>query len=254
MIIEYHRPKTIQEALELLARRDIVTVPLGGGTYLNQPSLEPIAAVDIQQIGLNSHRIIGNVLEIGATVSLQKLLDIELPDAFHRAIRHETTYNIRQVATLAGRLVGSDGRSPLASVMLALDAELELMPSEEIISLGSYLPMRKNRERNHLITRFTIPNHVELCYEFVARTPADLPIVCAAVACWPSGRTRVVLGGYGSAPLVAFDGPESSGVEAAARSAYQEAEDPWASAAFRSEIAGVLVSKCMKLSARKVEG
>lgn len=254
MIIEYHRPKTIPNALELLARNDIVTVPLGGGTYLNQPSVEPIAVVDLQLVGLNSHRVVGKVLEIEASVTLQRLLDIGLPNAFDKAVRHEATYNLRQVATLAGRIVSSDGRSPLATVMLGLDAELEIMPFEEKLGLGSYLPMRYSREPNHLITRFKIPNHIELCYEYVARTPADLPIVCAAVARWPSGRTRVVLGGYGRAPMVAFDGPEPNGVEAAARSAYQEAEDQWASAEYRSAMAGVLACKCMEMSSEKLEG
>ena len=37
MIIEYHRPETIDEALDLLARSQPATVPLGGGTVLNQP-------------------------------------------------------------------------------------------------------------------------------------------------------------------------------------------------------------------------
>ncbi len=32
MITEYHRPKTLPDALALLARTDVVTVPLGGGT------------------------------------------------------------------------------------------------------------------------------------------------------------------------------------------------------------------------------
>ncbi len=122
-----------------------------------------------------------------------------------------------------------------------------IQPGNEKIPLGSYLPLRDERRPNHLITRITIPNNVELGYEYVARTPADLPIVCAAVALWPSGRTRVALGGYGNTPILAMDGPESEGAEQAARDAYREAGDQWASAEYRSDVAKVLVRRCIQI-------
>jgi CO/xanthine dehydrogenase FAD-binding subunit len=100
-----------------------------------------------------------------------------------------------------------------------------------------------------LITRITIPLNAHLAYETVARSPADLPIVCAAVAVWPSGRTRAVLGGFGSSPALAFDGTEAEGVEIAARAAYSQAEDQWASAEYRQEMAAVLVKRCVNQSA-----
>lgn len=246
MITEYHRPKTLPEALALLARTEVVTVPLGGGTQLNQPSLKPVAAVDLQALGLNSLMVKGKNLQIGATVTLQKIFNFEIPQALKAALRHETTYNIRQVATVVGTLIASDGRSPIATALLALDAELDIQPGDERILLGSYLSLRDERRPNHLITRITIPNIVELGYEYVARTPADLPIVCAAVAQWPSGRTRVVLGGYGNTPLLAMDGPESEGAEQAACDAYREAGDQWASAEYRSDVAEVLVRRCIQ--------
>ena len=76
--------------------------------------------------------------------------------------------------------------------------------------------------------------------KYIARTPADQPIVCAAVAQWNSGRTRLALGGWGSSPILAMDGPDSEGIEFAARNAYSLAEDEWASAEYRQEMAGVL--------------
>jgi CO/xanthine dehydrogenase FAD-binding subunit len=85
-----------------------------------------------------------------------------------------------------------------------------------------------------------------MAYESVARTPADLPIVCAAAAGWPSGRTRLALGGFGMAPLLALDGPEPEGAEIAARSAYSDAGDEWASAEYRREIAPVLARRCIE--------
>jgi len=51
MIIEYHRPVTLVETLELLARTEVITVPLGGGTVLNQPSLKNFAVLDLRNLG-----------------------------------------------------------------------------------------------------------------------------------------------------------------------------------------------------------
>ena len=84
---------------------------------------------------------------------------------------------------------------------------------------------------------------MRLAYEYVARTPADLPIVCAAVAVWPSGRTRVVLGGYGEEPVLAMDGPDGGGAEIAAKDAYSHSEDQWATTEYRQEMAKVLVNR-----------
>lgn len=245
MINEYHRPDTLIEALELLARTDVFTAPLGGGAFLNPPSLSPIAVVDLQSLGLNTIQIKGNNLEIGATVALQQILDFDVDPDLKAALRHEATYNIRQTATIAGTLVSADGRSPLATAMLALDAEFKILPNNQEIGLGDYLPLRDGYRSNHLITYINIPNNFNLGYDYVARTPADLPIVCVAVAKWPSGRTRVALGGYGNEPILAMDGPESAGAVSAAQDAYLEAGDAWASAEYRSDVAGTLTARCL---------
>jgi len=246
MITEYHRPEKIEAALQLLARQQPITVPLGGGSALNRPSDQALAVVDLQALGLDEIRPRGNFLELGATVRLEQLLQTpELPPALHKAVRHEASYNLRQVGTVAGSLVAADGRSPFAAVMLALDATLSLLPGAEEISLGDVLPMRSERLKGRLITQVTIPLNTTLAYEYVARTPADRPIVCVAVGRWPSGRTRIVLGGYGPGPLLAMDGPEAGGAETAVQDAYGQAEDAWASAAYRQATAVTLVQRIL---------
>lgn len=249
MVIEYHRPNTLEEALSLLARRQINTLPLGGGTILNQPSAERYAVVDLQSLGLNSIEARGNTLTLGATVTLQNLLDHPtIPETLEKVIRQEANYNLRQVATLAGTLVSADGRSPFTVALLAMDATLEIKSASgptERLSLGDLLPVRRERLVGRLITSVTLPLNIRLAYEYVARTPADLPIVCVALAHWPSGRTRLVLGGFGDAPLLALDGPEPDGVEMAARDAYSRAGDEWASAEYRQDVAATLARRCL---------
>jgi len=249
MIIDYRRPSTLEEALLLLSTKEIKTVPLGGGTALNRPSTERFVAVDLQALGLNVFEKRGSILTLGATVTLQSLLDSgEIPPALQDAIRQEAGYNLRQAATVAGTLVAADGRSPFTTVLLALDTTLEIQSvsaGTERLSLGDFLPLRGERMAGRLITSLLLPLNARLGYEVVARTPVDLPIVCAALAQWPSGRTRLVLGGFGGAPVLALDGPEPGGLEQAARDAYSRAGDEWASAEYRQAMAAMLARRCL---------
>ncbi len=249
MIIEYNRPTSISEALSLLTRTQPLSYPLGGGTVLNRGLDKQIAVVDLQNLGLDTIEKKGNNLQVGATVTLQRLLEMSgLAKDITKAITHEATLNLRQMATIAGKLVTSDGRSPFATAMLALDVglevlELDVKPKE--VRLGDWLPLRHNFMLGKLISKVSIPLNVRIAYDYISRTPADLPIVCAAVAQWESGRTRLTLGGWGLHPYLAMDGPDSSGIEIAARSAYSIAQDDWASAAYRQEMASVLSIRCI---------
>jgi CO/xanthine dehydrogenase FAD-binding subunit len=246
MIIEYHRPKSIDTALALLARQEPFTLPLAGGTVVSQPSPSRYAVVDLQDLGLKRIERRGKELLIGAAASLQALAgEADLPPALLKAIQHEATYNLRQAASIAGTLIASDGRSPLAASLLALDAHMLLLPGEETISLGDLLPLRSQRLRGRLVTQVSLPLNARLAYESVARTPADLPIVCVALARWPSGRTRIALGGFGPATILAFDGPDAQGAEIAARSAYANANDEWASAEYRQDVSATLARRCL---------
>ena len=270
MITTYHRPQTLDEALTLLTQPN--TVPLGGGTLLSHPTIDSVQVVDLQFLGLDSLLKKGNDsstgsgqrLEIGATVTLQSLLENEnCPEALRTAIKLEAPINIRNSATVAGTLVSCDGRSPFATALFALDAKLELksidkqelanMEAESrepehdtaILGLGEFLPMWSGHLQGKLITSITIPLNTKFAFEFVSRTPADKPIICAALTQWASGRTRLTLGGYGQSPILAMDGTEAEGVDAAARNAYHEANDEWASAEYRMDVAATLAKRCL---------
>jgi CO/xanthine dehydrogenase FAD-binding subunit len=246
MIIEYHRPQTIEDALMLLGRAQPISVPLAGGTAIDRASSQPQAVIDLQALGLDHIVQRGNILEIGAMVTLQTLLESPVSDFLKHVIQLEATHNLRQAATVAGALVAASGRSPFTTALLALDAMITLLPGPEQISLGDLLPLRDERLRGRLITHISLPTNTRLAYEYVARTPADLPIICAAVAVWPSGRTRLALGGFGRAPTLAFDGTGAQGIEIAARSAYALAGDEWASVEYRQEMAAILATRAIR--------
>ena len=240
MIQTYHRPQTLDEALTLLAQPN--TVPLGGGTLLSARRADSVSVVDLQRLGLNTLRAAGNDLEIGATVTLQGLLESEhCPAALKTALKLEAPINIRNSASVAGTLVASDGRSTFGAVLLALDAKVTVISIQSsVVNVGEFISLRPRG----LITSITIPLHAKLAFEFVSRTPADKPILSACLAQWTSGRTRLVLGGWGKSPTLAMDGTQADDLQSAARNACHEATDDYASAEYRMDVAATLAKRC----------
>lgn len=244
MISTYHRPQTLDEALSLLTQPN--TIPLGGGTLLSHGTADPVAVVDLQALGLDSLRANGNELQIGATCTLQSLLEHEsCPLALKTALKLEAPLNIRNTATVAGTLVASDGRSPFTTMLLTMDAKIDIRHSKSesrTLNIGEFLLTRPSG----LIISITIPLNAKSAFEYVSKTPADKPIICAALAQWNSGRTRLSLGGYSKSPLLAMDGTEADGIQEAARNAYHEAVDEWASAEYRMDVAAVLAKRALE--------
>lgn len=249
MITAYHRPQTLDEAIRLISRASPRTLPLGGGTLLSHGQTESIEVVDLQALNLNRIEKRGNSLEIGATATLQQLLDdANCPESLRSGLQLEAPINMRYAATVAGSIVTCDGRSGFAATLLALDAGITMIRSDPpSLALGSMLPARSELLPGNLISKITIPLNAVSAFQYVARTPLDKPVVCAAVAQWPSGRTRLAVGGFGSAPLLAMDGTEADGLEVAAANAFHDSGDPDASAEFRMDVGKTLARRCMEM-------
>src|SRR5215213_8067945 len=182
MITAYHRPKTLDEALTLLTQPN--RTPLGGGTLLSKPTTDLVEAVDLQSLNLGAIEKQGNSLKIGATITLQELLESgHCPGELKSGLKLEAPLNLRNAATVAGTLIACDGRSTFASMLLAADAKIERANLQEstieyeTASIGEFLPLRSTK----LITKIILPLNVRLAFEYVARTPSDKPIVCAAL-------------------------------------------------------------------------
>src|SRR5512146_710420 len=217
-------------------------MPLGGGTLLSHEKTDSVEVVDLQALGLDKITEQGKSLEIGATTTLQSLLEHGgTTAALRAALKLEAPLNLRNAATVAGTIVSCDGRSTFVAALLALDAKLLVLhpapgAKEESAGIGALLPLRPAG----LITKITLPAQARLAFEYVSRTPSDKPIVCVALAQWPSGRTRLAVGGWGAAPRLAMDGTEAEGAQQAARNACHDATDEWGSAEYRMDVAATL--------------
>ena len=240
----YYRPQSLAEAFLLL--RESNTIPLAGGTYINSKIRGQFNVVDLQNLDLDKIEVKNNKIEIGSTTKLQQLLQYkQIPDFFRTAIMLEGPLNIRNSASLGGLLFICNGRSPVATSLLALNAKILLEPDREEVLLSDFFTFRTKFPRERLITTIIVPNEQSFSFAYVARTPLDRPIVCAALSTMTNGRTRLALGGYGTQPLLVIDGSITDNIAAAAKSSYNNAEDEWASAEYRSEMAYVLSCRCI---------
>lgn len=246
MIKNYYRAESIENAVSLLAQENIDIRPMGGGTKLNILVGEEFSVVDLQDLNLKEIHKKGNLLKIGALVTLNQLKNEDgLPDELKLAINLQDNQNLRNVGTVVGAMMSADGRSTFANAMLTLDAQFVWAPNNTSQSYGEYLAIRKSPKNEELITDVSFSIGAKFAFESVGRSPADLPIVSVGVAKWSSGRTRIVLGGYGKAPMMVMDGQEQGGAVEVVASAFMTATDQWATAEYRVATAQVLVRRCL---------
>jgi CO/xanthine dehydrogenase FAD-binding subunit len=242
MIIEYQRPKSLQEALTLLTRQEPPSVPMGGGSILSKSWQEDVAVIDLQHLALNTITDAGEKFEIGATATLAQLDHFFADTQLSEVIRYQAGKNLRNVGTLAGLVASANGRSPLLTLLLGLDVSLIWQPGDMEISLGNWLPQRNEWRQARLITQVNLPK-VSYRFAAVARTPKDVPIVAVAAAKWPNQRLRVAVGGFGAVPVLALDGKMGDDAAKAVDQAFAYAEDEWAHAAYRRQAAAKLAAR-----------
>ncbi len=249
-LTEYHTPATIDEAVKLLRRRKIVTRPIGGGTALvAEASPDVQAVVDLSQLGLSYITPTDAGLEIGATTTLQTLVDDAQVQAYAdgvlvKAILDTASRNTREAATFAGSIVASDGKSPLLATLFALGAQLTIRGlREQTVALEEFSPQADTLILS--VTLPTLPDGAHAAYEKVARTPADLPIVCVA-ALKSAELTRIALGGVGDQMLVIdADTPTIEEAIELAQASIEPPTDYFASSEYRREMIGVLVKRVL---------
>ena len=245
MIVEYLRPKAMEEAMKLLDRETPKTIPLGGGTVVSKNTSENIAVVDLQDLGLKSISKVDDRIALGAAATLSEAESYLNSADFSEAVQIQAGKNLRNSGTLAGMICTTDGRSPLLTLLLALDAYLTWEPGNKVIPLGEWLPLRKEEKPGKLITKITIPE-VKHRFSSVGRSPKDQPIVCCAVAKWPGKRLRITAGGFGEIPVLVLDGILTDDIELAMKNALHDATDQWASAEYRMQAGSKLCARLVK--------
>ncbi len=240
---EFHKPTNLSDALALLRRKDLHTVPLAGGTWLNPRIGKEVpaeAVVDLSELGLDQIERDVSTLYLGAMTTLAAVTKDEtcrsLADGIlARTAHRDATVNVRNAATVGGTVIVASPASEFLLAMLALGAKLNTLapsvPSEKATTWSMYKflshPVAALNDELLIQIQIRLPAHASSGLARVARTPSDHPIVAAvAIVAEEPDAMRITLSGVGPhLLLVEFDRPEA--MEEAVDQAIADA-DPWA--------------------------
>jgi carbon-monoxide dehydrogenase medium subunit len=280
---EYLAPRSLGEALSLLASRGDRARVLAGGQslipLLNFRLTHPEALVDINRIGDLAH--LGaedGVLTIGAltrqhTVERSELVRARVPILAEtcRLIGHVP---IRHRGTIGGNLAHADPASELPAVMVALEAEFRLSSTRgtrTVPAQGFFVaPLTTSLEAGELLTEIRvppIPARTGGAFVEMARRAGDYALVGVAALITLDGsgrcrRARVALCGVGPTPIRASaaeealvgQAPQGAALdEAASRTAAATSppSDVHGSAAFRTRLARHFTRQAIALAAQR---
>lgn len=206
-IKSYHRPTSVAEALQLLARRGVNTAVLAGGTHLTAHLDERVdEIVDLQAAGLDHVRSEPGRLTLGAMVRLQTIVDeAQAPGLVREAARREGPNTLRNAATVGGLVIGADPESELLAALLVFETtvEIESAGGSRTLRLPEFLADVPAALGGGLVTAVSLRTGGRAASERVARTPADRPIVAAVARLDEAGQLRLALCGVAPTPVLA---------------------------------------------------
>jgi CO/xanthine dehydrogenase FAD-binding subunit len=203
----YHRPQTLTEALQLLARKEVRTALVAGGTSL-VPELdarEVEEVVDLQDICPRAIELEGDRLAFDSLVRLQTLVDDErVPPLLRDGAFREGPNTFRHQATVGGVIASAHWESELLAALLVQDAvvTLETPDGRHTLTLGDYLSEIAGELQTAIITQVTVATGGQTGQARVARTPLDTAIVAALARRDEQGELWLALTGVAATPVL----------------------------------------------------
>ena len=280
----YHRPKSLAEAVGLLADLGEDARPLAGGHSLIPMMKLRLAApehlVDLRGIGeLHGIRAEGSDILIGAMTTQHEVVASDLLGA-KLPILKETSLviadpQVRYAGTLGGNVANGDPGNDMPAVMIALGASYQLagkagerrVAAREFYQ-GAYFTAL---EAGEILTAIRIPvppaGHGH-AYEKLKRKIGDYAIAAAAVvltlaggkvASCAIGLTNVAetpLLAEAAAKLVIGSGLDAATIKAAVAAAEAiaaPASDARGPARYRSKMAGVMLARALTRAQRNAQ-
>ena len=276
---QYSAPKSLREALSILAEHGYDAKPLAGGQSLiptmNFRLAQPGLLVDLNNIPDLSYVRLGSdgSLHIGAmtrhsTVE-RDLLVAQYAPLLHETMPHISHRQIRNRGTIGGSLAHADPAAELPAVAVALDAKMRLVSQkgERWVAASDFFVglFATDLAVGELLVEVVIPPappHSGCAFEEVARRPGDYAMVGAAAvivlnAAGQCDRAQLVFLSVGEYPTPAgqavalLEGrrPTAELVAQAAETAASRDIDPvadiHASVAYRRHLAKVLAQRTL---------
>ncbi len=204
ILAEYHRPKTLEHALELLADRKSKRIPLAGGTDLvgaleTRQRRDVDGVVDLAGLDLSFIQRLDSSLHVGSMTTLSELAEHPVCNDLAGGIlpvtaRFEGPPNLRNAATIGGLVALAEPDSELFAALLALNAsvvtvDVDGMESHTQLDDFAGSSPRPSHGRT-LITKIRLPLcHAAAGHARIARTPMDRCIVAAVVVVAGEGES-----------------------------------------------------------------
>ena len=209
--VEYARPNTVEEAIELLSANDGARALAGGQTLINvmkARAASPDVLVDLQDLDdLRGVHDLGNgSVEIGAMTTCSQLVRDEAAGA--RSILGEVAGRIADVqvrnrGTIGGNVCSNDPTNHFPPLLVALDASFTIRSAdgERTVSaneflLGVYMTAAGPGD---LLTKITIPPGGQDGFAAVTIGRDGTGIVTAAASL--NGGARIAIGCVDAVPV-----------------------------------------------------
>ncbi len=282
---EYHRPSSVQEALGLLAKwGDDGRAIAGGHSLIPMMKLrlaKPAHLVDLRDIAdLKGIRADGNDIVIGAMTTQYELIGSNLLVSKIPILRETSLQvadpQVRYVGTLGGNVANGDPGNDMPAVMMCLGATYHVMgkAGERRVAArefyqGAYFTAL---EAGDLLTAVRIPMPPAghgYAYEKLKRKIGDYATAAAAVVLTMSGgkvaSCSIGLTNVAETPLWAeeaakilngssLDAATVKRAVAAAEAITAPAADARGPAAYRTKMAGVMLTRALARAKSKAHG
>ena len=199
---EYHRPNSVNEALELLTRIGVRAALVAGGTNLVPQDDVIDEVIDLQALGLDNIESDGESFSLGAMCRIQDIVGhAEIPPLLKTTAKREGPNTFRNMGTIGGLIATADWECELYAALLAYDAKVIWLSHDgrNEISLSE---LNQDMLGQALITSVTFPKGGITGDERIARTPADKPIVSVVGRKDSVGVVRLAACGVADRPIL----------------------------------------------------
>lgn len=245
-IREYARPATLEEAWTLNQKR--TSRVIGGMLWLKMQNLAVGTAIDLSDLGLDTVEETESVFSIGAMVSLRTLethegLNVYTNGAVREALRNIVGVQFRNTATLGGSVYGRFGFSDVLTLLLALNASVELYKGGNV-PLSRFAEMPFDRD---ILVRIHIPKEkAAFSYQSVRPAKTDFPTLTCAAARLSDGTYRFALGARPAKAVVLTPQGEPSALPELVSGQLPFGSNLRGSAEYRKHLAQTLVRRAVE--------
>jgi aerobic carbon-monoxide dehydrogenase medium subunit len=257
--VEYARPESVEEAIDLLAQNDNARALAGGQTLINvmkQRLAAPDLLVDLAELEELTPITVAEDggLRLGAMASLADLItSAEVQE--RRPILAEVASRIADVqvrnrGTVGGNVCSNDPTNHLPPLMVAAGATMTIagaggkreVPAEDFV-LGVYMTAVGPGE---LLTSISIPAAGGTGDGFSSVTVGNEGTGIVNVAATVNGEARVAIGCVAATPVLVTARPDDDSVREAVRGAgLDPPSDVHGSGAYRTHLAEVLALRAV---------